>query len=53
MYYGGWKNAKAKKWGLLGSQEEPSDHLHLIYSHRLPTLIFLIQERTACHVIGH
>lgn len=57
MYYGRLESAKPKKWGWLGSQEEPSDHLGFplapavpfIYSHSLPTLVFLIQEQTACH----
>lgn len=55
MHYGGWENAKTKKSGLPGSQEEASGCLHfpitltvcLIHSYCLLILVSLIQEQTA------
>lgn len=61
MHYSGRMNSKTKKWGQLGSREEPNSRLGfpkaltvcLIYGHCLPTLISLVQEQIIAMLQGH
>ena len=61
MDNGGSRNGKTEKWGLPGSQEQPSSCpgfpialiVHLICEHCLLILISLIQEQTFATLQGH